>query len=250
MWRVSNPGFNQLVAGVLFVVLAVGATLLSFVGRGERNEPRGSIVLGERLAAYDFTADADGWRAFTVGELVAFGWDAGEQAMRMDAQVELGHALTTTTRDFRDTSVTVRLASAELPTDTHISAGVVCRADTDGNGYYFLVSDSGRASIQAGYPDEPDDLVRLVDWTPVPSMLPITDENLLTGVCAADYLALSVNGVFVADVRDDRFRDGLLGLAIAGSVGADADGAAVERRHVVIYAEEVTVTDVRSVGGR
>lgn len=250
MWRTPNPGFSQLVAGTLFVLIAGSAILFTTLTGGNRNEPSGTLSLGQRLALYEFGSGTESWRSFAV-EGAAFGWNGRDRALFGEVQVNRGYVVTVNTaRTFSNTSVTVRLQSASLPDNTTLSAGLVCRGDVNGNGYYFLVADSGRASIQAGDPSNPDDLIMLADWTPAPSLLPLTDENLLTAVCAADYLALSINGEFVVDVRDSRFDSGLLGVTLAGGLSAGADGASLARSVVGIQFDDVVVTEALRVGGR
>lgn len=98
--------------------------------------------------------------------------------------------------------------------------GVMCRADHDGNGYYFVISSAGQFAILKGLPTRADP-VPLVAWQSSDAIVPDDGENQLLAICTANYLSFSVNGQFLAEVRDSSYSAGELGVVL-GAVGETA----------------------------
>jgi S1-C subfamily serine protease len=94
--------------------------------------------------------------------------------------------------------------------------GLVCRYTNIENYYLLAVSTDGRYSIQKV---ENDIFSVLVPWTYSPA-IPIHQDMELTGVCDQDTLTLGVNGIPLAQVRNDAHWRGMTGLA-AGTFGSD-----------------------------
>lgn len=96
-------------------------------------------------------------------------------------------------------------------------------ADTDssslkvnnGDGYLFLIEGSGRFSIQRSLGRS---VTPLVDWTSSTVIKTGAALNQIRAVCLGNYLALYINGEFIADATDDSYTD-------AGQVGMVAAGA-------------------------
>ncbi len=93
-----------------------------------------------------------------------------------------------------------------IPLDPPAAAAIA-----NGDGYLFLIQGGGSWGI---FRARGRDLFPLHDWTPSeliqrgPGGL-----NHLRAVCADDYLALYINEQFVADVADNSFASGQVGLA-------------------------------------
>lgn len=99
------------------------------------------------------------------------------------------------------------------------SYGVICRADEDGNGYFFQIAGDGYFSIfKQTDPDE--GLVAVVDWDTSNFINQGRDNNQVTAVCVADYLALYANGRLLAEANDGDIDEGYIGL----TAGAYEDG--------------------------
>lgn len=98
--------------------------------------------------------------------------------------------------------------------------GVMCRAtpQNDGQGYYFMLSADGNFSIRRGTRTSNDALVK---WQGTPAIRQGRQRNRIRAVCIDDYLALYINGQFVADVRDGRLHQGYTGLTVALPTRAD-----------------------------
>ncbi|MDX2141039.1 MAG: family 16 glycoside hydrolase [Chloroflexota bacterium] len=100
--------------------------------------------------------------------------------------------------------------------------GLMCRAapDAAGDGYYFFISADGYYTIRRGAGSEVD---ALVQWTAHDAIQQGRAFNRLRAVCVADYLALYVNNVLVAEVRDRRYQRGAVGMTVALPEDGDND---------------------------
>jgi hypothetical protein len=98
--------------------------------------------------------------------------------------------------------------------------GVMCRASSAGKGYYFVISADGNFSIRRGAGNAVDPLVQ---WQATTALNTQTGRNLLRVVCVGDYLALYINGQFVADTTDRYYRRGSIGLTAALPIRAKAN---------------------------
>jgi len=99
---------------------------------------------------------------------------------------------------------------------------VVCRAsagEDNASGYYFLIGGDGSYSIRKGR----DDIDALVSWARSDVINRGAGSNTIRAVCMGDYLALYVNGEFIADAHDNTYRGGFVGF-----VAAAAEGTIVE----------------------
>ena len=92
--------------------------------------------------------------------------------------------------------------------------GVMCRADADGNGYYFLVSSDQQVAIGVATAARRD-LDWIVPWRISQAVKPGYVTNTVRAVCAGDYLALFINDVFVAEAEDVEFSAGRAGVTLA-----------------------------------
>jgi hypothetical protein len=84
----------------------------------------------------------------------------------------------------------------------------------NGDGYLFLIEGTGRFSIQLskGRSVQP-----LVDWTFSSDIKMGAASNSIRAVCDGNYLALYVNGKFMADTSDDTYTKGQVGLVAAAA---------------------------------
>ncbi len=122
----------------------------------------------------------------------------------------------------RHTDVVIEVETTQLSADRNNAYGVLCRASTnnDGDGYYFLISGDGYYSIRRGATERVDGLI---DWTQTNVVNQNRGINRIRAVCIGDYLALYVNGQFIADTHDTRYAEGYAGLT-----AAVVEGSAVE----------------------
>jgi hypothetical protein len=87
--------------------------------------------------------------------------------------------------------------------------GLVCRANKDGEGYYFIVGSDGYFRIAKR---EKKEFTSLVDWSYTTAVLAGKTTNHLAAICAGDYLALYANGELLAEANDSTFSEGIAGL--------------------------------------
>jgi len=95
--------------------------------------------------------------------------------------------------------------------------GLMCRANADGDGYYFVISSEGHFAILKATPAAADPQP-LIPWHAHPALHPGVAVNRLRVHCVNDYLALWANDQFLADARDPDYGFGQLGLTV-GAVG-------------------------------
>ncbi len=132
--------------------------------------------------------------------------------------------------------VVLETAVRQLSQERNNAYGLVCRASSGSsrNGYYFLISGDGLVSIRRV---ERNLTSPIVDWTPHNAVRQGERNNRLRAICAGEYLAFYVNGQLVAEGKDGRFSNGLVGFAASGS----EDGSVqVTFTNLTIRAAEIT----------
>ena len=102
-------------------------------------------------------------------------------------------------------------------------AGLACRLDpgNSGRGYYFLMSGDGHFSLRWGNGRSLDVIIAVQFSGAIKQGNAV---NRMRAVCIGDYLALWVNGEFIAEARDHRADSGTVGLAAV----LNRDGATME----------------------
>ena len=114
--------------------------------------------------------------------------------------------------DYRTQTDTVIEATARLwSEDSSNGFGLVCRANANGEGYYFLIGGDGSGTIRrsAGREVKP-----LAAWTKTNAVVTGGAQNRIRAMCDGDYLALYVNDQFVAEARDSLYRSGYTGFVV------------------------------------
>ena len=96
----------------------------------------------------------------------------------------------------------------------HNAFGIACRLDmgNSGRGYYFLIGGDGYYTIRWSNGRSLDDIVQA---RPSDAINRGRAANRIRAVCIENYLALWINGRFVAEARDQRAAHGAVGLAAA-----------------------------------
>jgi hypothetical protein len=185
---------------VLVILLLVGCSA----------QPRTDYNLGDLLLREDFEQ--------------TYGWDQGRRENVEISAVGGTYRILTDVNSYvrgfnstRFTDVVIDVETVQLTQSRDSAYGVVCRGAADagsGNGYYFLIGGDGSYSIRVGRVGEVDPLVA---WGRTDAVHAGVGANNLRVVCVDDYLALYVNGTFVADVRDDTYNGGYVGFTAATS---------------------------------
>ena len=186
------------------LLLAIAASACGVLPR--QTAPEIGFRYGDLLLDDSFDS-ARHWRSYDGGSEIWLG--ALDGAFRIDIR---GKRYVWTQREqaWRDTVIEVD--ARQLSAYNHNAYGVACRLqpDNSGRGYFFLISGDGYASIR--YSDGRA-LQPIVDAFPSRHIRPGQARNRLRAVCIEDYLALWVNGEFVAEARDKRTASGAVGLA-------------------------------------
>ena len=84
----------------------------------------------------------------------------------------------------------------------------------NGDGYLFLIRGEGTYAIMRA---RGRNITPLVNWTQSGVIHQGPGSNQMRAVCMGDYLALYVNGEFLADTTDDTYTSGQVGLAASAS---------------------------------
>jgi hypothetical protein len=184
---------------------------------GCASQPTGRYALGDTIMQVDFGASTV-WQEYVHPEQnVDFHIEDGAYRARA---WDGGFMWTIHSPMLTDSVIEVE--TTQLSDYSNNAYGVVCRADpTDnGNGYYFLISGDGQYTIRRG---AVDNIRALIPFTGSDAIRQDRGINRILAVCIADYLALYVNGTFVAETRDNYLSRGYTGLTAAVVAGGDAD---------------------------
>jgi hypothetical protein len=191
----------------LFAVLSACTSQLAAPSPTQR------IYLTDPRAHYRFEDGAEGWTTFVA---------ARDQALFRVRNGALEGAVTPDTGFIWSLSGTahrdavIRAAVRQTEGESGSAYGLMCRADSSGNGYYFLITSSGHFTIRSATPVQ-NNPVPLVDWQHSDAIRQGDEANELQAICVGDYLSFSVNGRFLAEVRDDSHASGELGVALGAS---------------------------------
>lgn len=124
-------------------------------------------------------------------------------------------------------------ATAEATTEATLEGGTsnAMRDNTtnNGDGYLFMVQGSGRYAILRSQGRK---LTPLVDWQSSSVINTGAAQNRIRAVCMGTYLALYVNGQFLADATDDLYTTGQVGLV----------GATAARTGMTVTFDNLTVS--------
>ena len=174
-----------------------------------------TVPSGQLLFQDDFSAANSGWEVFAEPEASAAYVD-GEYVLRLNRAPLRAWGL---------------LRGPTLPADLTISVtvypgagaasggyGVICRFADDQHYYFFLVTSASQFIIgkrsggtQTGLSSP--------KFRPSDAILPGDTPNRLTTACVGNRLSLSVNTVPVAEVPDNEFPNGAVGLVAAATRG-------------------------------
>jgi hypothetical protein len=196
MWRFSYS--------LVFILLAVACSPT------KPTEPSQRISLGDERGRYTFDTPDTTWDMFSLG---------GDQALfRVQGGVLEGAVIADrgyiwSLSNTRHNDVAISAVVGQTKGSRGNGFGVMCRANEQGDGYYFVVSSAGQFAILKAQTGVSDPL-RLVDWQSSPAIFPGDESNEIEAICADDYLSFSANSTFLADVRDTEFSSGELGVVL------------------------------------
>jgi hypothetical protein len=191
-------------------VLMLAVVLTACAPSPPDGSPTRSVITGNQRTFYNFNTSAVDWDIYTrPNNAAVFQLHAG--TLEGSVIPDRGYIWSLDGQTHSDVLVNVTVQQ----TAGWISSayGVVCRADEQGNGYYFLISSDQHFSIGVATTAR-NELFQLVPWQFNSHIKRGFVPNDLRVVCAGDYLALFINDVFVAEAFDREFTTGQLGLTV------------------------------------
>jgi len=111
------------------------------------------------------------------------------------------------------TGATVEATSENTP-EASDELTIDPRLNLEGDGYLFLIQGTGAGAI---FRSRGRDLQALADWRANDAIAIGASENRLRAVCAGTTLAFYVNDVLIAQVEDDAYAQGQVGLVAGAS---------------------------------
>jgi len=114
------------------------------------------------------------------------------------------------TNGIRPTNTVIEVDVTWVSSDVTAFAGVSCRLNANGLGYYVMVSSGGDFSIR--YAGQNRD-VDLIAWQ-YRRVIPQTGTFRMRVVCVDNYLALYINETFISSVTDTRLNAGMVALVM------------------------------------
>ncbi len=192
------------VSGLLLAVGLACSGLTDLTGGGSGEEVD---LAGETLFTDSFADETSGWEIGDYsGGRVGY-WNGVYYVTSLgDGQTMWGVA----NRGFDDVAIKVRSQQVTAPSNDNNDYGVICRADADGAGYFFLISGDGFFAILRG--DSSEEFDQLIDWTASSAINQGNSANEIQVTCEGNNLSLRVNGKLLASVKDSRHRSGDIAL--------------------------------------
>lgn len=189
-----------------FVAILLAAScqsLLERVSAGER--PSVGFRYLDLLYSDSFDETGD-WRTYERDDL-SMTVAAGSYRISLAARQYVWTQLPTLYED-----IVLEAEVRQLSDFEHNAFGIACRLDpaNSGRGYYFLIGGDGYYSIRWSNGRSLDEIVRARQSSAIKRG---ASRNRIKALCLGDYLALWVNGHFVAEARDSRANAGAAGLA-------------------------------------
>ncbi|MCJ7621248.1 MAG: hypothetical protein MUP64_13645, partial [Anaerolineae bacterium] len=142
----------------------------------------------------------------------------------------LGRMWGVANRSFGDGTIEVDATQVIGPANDNNGYGIICRVQSNGDGYYFRVSGDGLYGIHKLIDGE---FEPLVDWTKSDVINQGNASNRISAVCNGSALELAVNGELLAQVSDSTFTEGDVGL-VAGSF-EENEATEIRFDNLVVY---------------
>jgi hypothetical protein len=177
---------------------------------GEPTEPTQRVSLGDEQVRYTFDDANTPWDVFSLnGDQAIFRVLDG--VLQGAVIANRGYIWSLSHTHYSDVAISVTVRQTIGVRGNGF--GIMCRANEQGDGYYFVVSSAGQFAILKAQPNISDP-VRLVEWRSSPAIFQEAEPNEISAICLGDYLAFTANGHFLAEVRDSEFSSGDLGVVL------------------------------------
>lgn len=157
--------------------------------------------------AYDPFDSVGSWRTYDGGDDLWMNVEAG--VYRIDLSTR---QIVWTQSTIQHEDVIIEATVTQRSDYDYNAFGVACRLDpaNSGRGYYFLISGDGHYTIRWNNGRSLDDIIQA---TPSDVIKRGQATNTIRAICIDDYLALWINDEFVAEARDNRASQGVVGLS-------------------------------------
>ncbi|MFN8378412.1 MAG: hypothetical protein U0452_07045 [Anaerolineae bacterium] len=199
------------------LMIFCGAVLGAVALAGCQARPSETVDYGETLQTVHFDHDHEWENYVNPAQKVEFqvedgafhvrAWDGGfTWALNSDVH----------------TDVVIQADVEQLSDYADNAFGLMCRASptNNGDGYFFFISGDGFYTFRRGASKE---VLPIIPWTSTDAIQQGRSINRIRIVCVDDYLALYVNGQFVAEARDNLFKSGYTGLTAAVPKDGEVD---------------------------
>lgn len=194
-------------------LLALGAlacsSLAGLIPGGDDDggqEPAGPQSGSEVLFSDDFSDTSTGWEQGDYGT-GSVGYKSGTYSVVSNGEGETMWGLAF--RNFSDTIVAVDATQISAPDNDNNDYGVMCRVQSNSDGYFLLISGDGYYSILLR---SDESFTPLVDWTQTETINLGDARNQIVATCDGETFSLTVNGDLLASVEDSTFSRGDLAL--------------------------------------
>ncbi|MBN1267843.1 MAG: hypothetical protein JXA25_20295 [Anaerolineales bacterium] len=165
-------------------------------------DPQGSVLLVD-----DFEDSSSGWE---IGDYDTGSVGYANGAYFVDATEDDSLMWGLAYKVFENTAITVETRQVSAPSNDNNGYGVMCRVQSNDDGYILRISGDGYAAIQYFMDGE---LHQLVEWFESPSINQGNAANTILAICDGPTLVLIVNGDEVARATDTTFTRGDIALA-------------------------------------
>lgn len=190
------------------------SALLILAACGPKSGPTRQVIAGEQQTINYFSRGNEGWDIYTMENDIGL-FRVNQGALEGAVVAGMGYIWSLNNTVHQDVIINAQLRQQSGAFGNGF--GVMCRADSAGNGYYFLISSDGQFSIQKAVAGE-QQLVVLQNWQSSPIILKGYQRNQIKAVCTGNYLALFVNDVFMTEIFDEDYTEGMAG-AVLGAFG-------------------------------
>ncbi len=196
---------------ILIGMILIAASLACNFGSDEPATPPDEVTSGAILFQDDFSDTGSGWDRYSDSTTVTDYQDGGYRMFVNESQYDVW---ANPGRNFTDVSVEVSATRIGGPDENDF--GVICRYQDIGNFYFLIIGSDGFYGIGVVADGSAPELIDMESMLFTERINQGTGTNVIQAECVGENLTLTVNGSVLADVTDNRFSSGDVGL-IAGT---------------------------------
>lgn len=196
---------------ILIVLILVAASLACNIGSQDPAPLPDEVTSGAILFQDDFSDTGSGWDRYSDSTTVTDYQDGGYRMFVNESQYDVW---ANPGRNFTDVSVEVSATRIGGPDENDF--GIICRYQDIGNYYFMIIGSDGFYGIGIVADGNAPELIDMESMLFTERINQGNGTNVLQAECVGENLTLTVNGSILADVTDNRFSSGDVGL-IAGT---------------------------------